>query len=224
MATNNTQIRPQIPIFNGKNYEFWAIKMKTLFCSQDIWDLVEKSFAEPQDDAAYQRLQQTEKDQLKDNRKKDVKALFLIQQAMDESIFPKVSAATRSKKAWETLETAYQGFIGKRKRKIKSRGRGRGKCGRMNTDQGKRTNQSNRSFNNRGRGRNQFQEQSSRFDKSNIQCYYCKKYDRFAYECRKKQVEFEKLGANYSDVSNNNSGSLFVACNMAQESSKDVWF
>ncbi|XP_059075397.1 uncharacterized protein LOC131875327 [Cryptomeria japonica] len=28
---------------------------------------------------------------------------------MDESIFPKVLAATRSKKAWETLETTYQG-------------------------------------------------------------------------------------------------------------------
>lgn len=74
MATNNNQIQPQIPIFNGKNYEFCAIKMKTLFCSQDIWDLVEKGFAEPQDDAAYQILQQAEKDQLKDNRKKGCKS------------------------------------------------------------------------------------------------------------------------------------------------------
>lgn len=28
---------------------------------------------------------------------------------MDESIFPKVSTTTRFKKAWETLETTYQG-------------------------------------------------------------------------------------------------------------------
>ncbi|PKA66436.1 hypothetical protein AXF42_Ash007134 [Apostasia shenzhenica] len=33
--------RPLIPIFKGKGYEFWSIKMKTLFKSQDLWDLVE---------------------------------------------------------------------------------------------------------------------------------------------------------------------------------------
>lgn len=26
---------PQIPQFNGKNYEYWSITMKALFCSQD---------------------------------------------------------------------------------------------------------------------------------------------------------------------------------------------
>ena len=35
---------------------------------------------------------------------------------MRESIFPKVAAATRSKQAWESLETTYQG-IGKLKTK-----------------------------------------------------------------------------------------------------------
>jgi len=102
-------LQPQIPIFNGKNYDYWSIRMKTLFCSQDVWDLVENGFPEPADQQAYQALSQAEKDLLKENKKKDSKALFFIQQAMEESIFPKVVAATRSKQAWESLQTAYQG-------------------------------------------------------------------------------------------------------------------
>ena len=52
---------------------------------------------------------QDEEDKLQDNRKKDAKALFLIQQSLDESIFPKVSVAKKSKIAWDILETTYQG-------------------------------------------------------------------------------------------------------------------
>ena len=42
MATSSTSLaNPQIPQLNG-----WAIKMKALFSSQDIWDLVENGFQE----------------------------------------------------------------------------------------------------------------------------------------------------------------------------------
>ncbi|KAH9291443.1 hypothetical protein KI387_043368, partial [Taxus chinensis] len=75
----------------------------------DVWDLVENGFNEPADQQAYQALSQAEKDLLKENKKKDAKALFFIQQAMEESIFPRVAAATRSKQAWDSLQTAYQG-------------------------------------------------------------------------------------------------------------------
>ncbi|XP_037491053.1 uncharacterized protein LOC119369159 [Jatropha curcas] len=34
---------PLIPIFNGEKYEFWSIKMKALFNSQDVWELVERA-------------------------------------------------------------------------------------------------------------------------------------------------------------------------------------
>ena len=83
--------------------------MKTLFCSQELWDMVENGFTEPPDQAAYNVLSQAQNDLLKKNKKKDSKALFLIQQAMEESIFPRVAAATRSKHAWDTLQNSYQG-------------------------------------------------------------------------------------------------------------------
>ncbi|XP_023755295.1 uncharacterized protein LOC111903769 [Lactuca sativa] len=45
----------------------------------------------------------------KDNQKKDAKALFFIQQAIDETIFPRIAAAVTSKEAWDILKTEYQG-------------------------------------------------------------------------------------------------------------------
>lgn len=70
-------LQPLIPIFNGEKYEFWSIKMKTLFRSQDLWDLVEKGFADTDADKA----------RLKENKKKDNKALYSIQQAVSDAIF-----------------------------------------------------------------------------------------------------------------------------------------
>eukprot|EP00253_Pinus_taeda_P033405 PITA_33405 len=84
--------------------------MNTLFSSQDIWDLVENDFQEPADAATYNALSQQEKDLLKNNRKKDSKGLFYIFQAVHESIFPRVAATTKSKQAWDTLQTTYQGM------------------------------------------------------------------------------------------------------------------
>ena len=46
---------------------------------------------------------------MKENWKKDNKALGLIQQGLSEYIFPKISSVESSKKVWDTLETCYQG-------------------------------------------------------------------------------------------------------------------
>ncbi|KAI5341769.1 hypothetical protein L3X38_009644 [Prunus dulcis] len=32
------------PVFNGENYEFWSIRMKTILKSHGLWDLVENGF------------------------------------------------------------------------------------------------------------------------------------------------------------------------------------
>ena len=58
----------------------------------------------------YNNLTQAEKDDLRDQRKKDGKALFFIHQAMHESILPRLAAKTNAKQAWDTLETSYQGL------------------------------------------------------------------------------------------------------------------
>ena len=59
---------------------------------------------------SYNNLTQAEKYVLREQRKKDGKCLFYIHQAMHESILPRVVAKTDAKKAWDKLETAYQGL------------------------------------------------------------------------------------------------------------------
>jgi hypothetical protein len=84
--------------------------MKTLFLSQELWDLVENGYTEPVDAQAIVGLTQVQRDQLRENRKKkDSKALFFIQQAVHDSIFPRLVATTKSKEAWDVLQQAYQG-------------------------------------------------------------------------------------------------------------------
>ena len=56
-ASTSTSIRnTQLPQFNGKNYDYWAITMRALFTSQDLWELVEDGLEEPVDEQAYNAL------------------------------------------------------------------------------------------------------------------------------------------------------------------------
>ena len=46
---------------------------------------------------------------MKESRKKDTKALSLIEVAMESTIFPKIAVANYAKEAWEILKTNFQG-------------------------------------------------------------------------------------------------------------------
>lgn len=71
MATNGSIMNvslPSIPIFKGEYYEFWSLKMRGLFKSQDLWGLIKNGYPDPDEEAM-----------LKKNKKKNSKALFFIQ-------------------------------------------------------------------------------------------------------------------------------------------------
>ena len=68
--------------------------MKAILGAHDVWDIVEKGYSEPQNDAS---LSQSVKDSLKYSRKKDKKALFLIYQALDDDSFEKNLDTTSDK-------------------------------------------------------------------------------------------------------------------------------
>ncbi|GKA38705.1 retrovirus-related pol polyprotein from transposon TNT 1-94, partial [Tanacetum coccineum] len=55
------------------------------------------------------RFNTSEETTNKENQKRDAKALFFIQQAVDETIFSRIVAANSAKEAWDTLKTEYQG-------------------------------------------------------------------------------------------------------------------
>ena len=96
----------QVPTLNNNNYDNWSIKMKALLGAHDVWEIVEKGYNEPEDEAT---LTQQQKDSLKDSRRRDKKALYLIYQALDDDGFEKISSATFAKQVWEKLHTSCKG-------------------------------------------------------------------------------------------------------------------
>eukprot|EP00253_Pinus_taeda_P009201 PITA_09201 len=109
-STSMSMSNTQLPQFNGKNYDYWAITMRALFPSQDLWEFVEYGFEELAEENEFNRLTQAEKDLLKSNRKKDSKALVFLYQAVHEIVFPRIAATKTSKEAWKTLKTSYHGM------------------------------------------------------------------------------------------------------------------
>ncbi|XP_048622599.1 uncharacterized protein LOC125591788 [Brassica napus] len=85
----NSGVPFQVQLLTKINYDNW----------------IEKGFVEPENDGG---LSQTQKDGLKDSRKRDKKALCLIYQG-DKNTFEKVAGAKTPKEVWEKLQTAYKG-------------------------------------------------------------------------------------------------------------------
>ena len=82
----------------------------------------------------------------------------------------------------------------------RSRGRGRSNSrgrGRNFARGGSNTNPLN--TDGRSQNKNPSQSSNQRFDKSKIQCHYCKKYGHYAYECRKRQYSQNKQGQEQSN-------------------------
>ena len=77
MAASTSNQTIPLPIFKGENYDFWSIKMRTFFMSQDLWDIVDKGFS-THENPMVEQLRQEKKD-----RQRDASALFAIQQAVD---------------------------------------------------------------------------------------------------------------------------------------------
>ena len=71
---------------------------------------MEQGFQEPADATTLATLTTTKRDLYRENRKKDSKALFYLDQAVHESIFPRIAATTKSKEAWDIIKKAYQGM------------------------------------------------------------------------------------------------------------------
>jgi hypothetical protein len=108
-ASGSNSSHVQVLVLSEKSYDSWYIRMRTILRSQDLWTYVIDGYVEPADVATKLALSNADRVLLKENRKKDNKALGLIQQGLNESIFTKISSVVSSKMAWDILETYYQG-------------------------------------------------------------------------------------------------------------------
>ena len=95
----------QVLQLKESKFDNWSIKMKALLGAHDVWEVVEKGFTVPQNEAT---LTVEQKENLKDLKKKENKTKYLIFQSLDEDAFEKITGATSSKEAWEKLETSYK--------------------------------------------------------------------------------------------------------------------
>ncbi|CAL8166844.1 unnamed protein product [Prunus armeniaca] len=97
------------PIFNGNNYDFWRIKMCTIFKSHKLWDMVESGFEQPVKKEDSEALTTAQKLALEENVAKDAKVLGLIQSAVSDEIFPRITLQESAKAAWEILQQEFRG-------------------------------------------------------------------------------------------------------------------
>ncbi|KAB2608123.1 retrovirus-related Pol polyprotein from transposon TNT 1-94 [Pyrus ussuriensis x Pyrus communis] len=90
------------PIFSGENYEFWRIKMMTIFKSHGLWRLVEKgvTISESKKKKAEGSSEGEEDDEkMVAAYMQDAKALGIIQNAVSDQIFPRIANADSAKYA-----------------------------------------------------------------------------------------------------------------------------
>nr|TKR68718.1 hypothetical protein D5086_0000309990 [Populus alba] len=80
--------------------------MMTLFKSQNLTDIVEKGLNKPTNISILEEAQQKE---LEVRKQKDASALYLIQQSLAITIFPRISEASTAKQAWDTLQKEFLG-------------------------------------------------------------------------------------------------------------------
>ncbi|CAN6679084.1 unnamed protein product [Malus baccata var. baccata] len=95
------------PVFNGENFDFWQIRMKTIFRSHELWDIVENGVETST--KKDEELTVAESKLLKENIVRDAKALGIIQGAVSDQIFPRIAIQETANAAWNVLK---QEFVG----------------------------------------------------------------------------------------------------------------
>lgn len=87
----------KVPLFEGDNYDFWAVKMEIIFTSFDVLEFIQNGYEEPaptETEESSQRLEELKK------KKKitDTGVLGLIQRVVSISIFPRIMRAKYQRK------------------------------------------------------------------------------------------------------------------------------
>ncbi|KAA0063730.1 Retrovirus-related Pol polyprotein from transposon TNT 1-94 [Cucumis melo var. makuwa] len=191
--------QPLIPIFKGEGYEFWSIHMKTLLRSQDLWDLVEQGYADPDDEGT-----------LRENRNKDSKTLMRTYgDTVTDQIVEKVLRSLTPK--FDHIVTAIEesNDLSIFTELMESL-------------------QAHESRINRSMERNeekvfQFRVQST--NKANIQCYHCKKFGHVkADRCYKNQRANFAAQNEASDNNGKGENKLFMINITSDQKTAEVWF
>ena len=95
---SSSSFNTHLPILEACNWERWSAVLKNLFGAQDLLEIVQNEVGDLTVNAT-----EVQRNAHKDLKKKDCKALFLIQQSLDEANFERISKTVSSKEAWDIL-------------------------------------------------------------------------------------------------------------------------
>ena len=105
MASSNISL-PAPPVFTGKNYEIWAVKMKAQLRAYDLWDVVETGAEPPplQENPTVAQMR-FHSEQVA----KKAKALTILHSALDDEIFMRIPNCETAKEVWDKLKEEFFG-------------------------------------------------------------------------------------------------------------------
>lgn len=99
-------VHSNFPVFDGKGFDDWCVKMEAIFGYQEVDKIVRKGFKEPAKvESAKGDSEETKR--YKENKRLDCKARMLIHQCVSAAIFQKISKAKTAKEAWDILQEGY---------------------------------------------------------------------------------------------------------------------
>ncbi|XP_050147395.1 uncharacterized protein LOC126622692 [Malus sylvestris] len=108
-SSNTSELKA--PVFDGENYDFWRIRMTTIFKSYDIWDMVQHEYELPEIEvnALEEDLIKAQLKTLKQNWMEVARALGIIQGVISDTIFPRIANEETAEGAREVLQQEYRG-------------------------------------------------------------------------------------------------------------------
>ena len=107
------------PQFNGTNYDFWAVKIKTILIAFDLWDVIEAGIQSHQslevaigsgdEESEAEKTTLQTSTTSRENKIKNGKALSFIQGALTDDLFPHIRNEKIAKEAWDILSREFTG-------------------------------------------------------------------------------------------------------------------
>ena len=94
------------PFFDGTDFEYWKIRMRTHLKAEGLSTIVANGFEEPKKDGD---VTEAEMKNLEAKYRQDAKALRKIQIGVSRSYFAKNATWETAKEAWDFLETEVYG-------------------------------------------------------------------------------------------------------------------
>ena len=93
------------PIFDGDNYQMWAVRMETYLEALDLWEAVEEDYKDPplptNSTVAQIKVQKKKK-----TRKSKAKVCLFA--AVSQMIFMRIMSLRTTKKIWDYLKAEYE--------------------------------------------------------------------------------------------------------------------